>query len=133
MTQYLPTYCDACQRAAAIERTGGNFTCSFCAGPNRVLPGAAYGVADLPLFVELETIVEAAKLTSIEASLVVDELERCSSNVEGWRQTLERLSPRLPGLEAFAEVVLDHPTHLQRSMGILHCVSSARKRRSSKP
>jgi len=123
----LPTYCDACERASATESGATAFECAVCGNAQRVLPGASYGAADVPLFDELEAIVYRAQLSRSEASLIAEQIERSSQDVLGWSETLVLLSQRLTGLEAFTRGATVEPARLRRLMGMLLSLVSARK------
>jgi len=74
--------------------------CAACGASQLAVPGAQFTDRDLPLFSELERIVQEAALSKSEASLIAGELESVGLRWEPPELVLDQISPRLTGLRA---------------------------------
>lgn len=125
--RYLPTFCDACGRAAlALLKPGMVTRCPNCGEANRVVPGASYGMEDVQLFIDIAAVVFDARLTRPEASTMVEGLQRAAMGAEPPEVTFERLTRRMPGLEAVRLSLAPQPKRLVQAMGMLRTAVSAR-------
>ena len=98
---YLASVCTQCERASLVLDNDPEAShCTLCGASNLVVPGAKFIHDDFPLFVELERIVHDAKLSKSEATLIAAELESVGLRWEPPDLVLQRISPRLDGLEA---------------------------------
>jgi hypothetical protein len=124
---YLPTYCDGCGRAALVLPLPDVTTrCPNCGGANRIVPGATYRAEDVPLFIDIATVVYEAKLSRTEAARLAEELQRSAIAREPSKVSFDRLSLRIAGLEALRGSVLQDAERLKSAISMLRTAVGAR-------
>lgn len=98
---YSAIICTKCQHASLVPDDDLEaMFCPLCGSSILAVPGARFVHHDLPLFAELERIVRSAQLSRSEAMLIAAELESVSQRWEPPELVLQRISPRLHGLQA---------------------------------
>jgi hypothetical protein len=96
---YCAVVCARCQHASlAPDNDPKPSACARCGASTLRVPGANFTRNDLPLFTELERIVDRAQLSTNETTLIAGELESVSLRWEPPDLVLHRISPRLDGL-----------------------------------
>jgi hypothetical protein len=100
-THYFAIVCVRCQHASLVpDDSPESSACALCGASSLRVPGATFIRDDLPLFAELERIVDRAKLSTNEAALIAGELESVSLRWEPPELVLHGISPRLDGLRS---------------------------------
>jgi hypothetical protein len=101
---YSAVVCWQCKRASLVRDAEAEASaCAPCGARNFAIAGARFSHHDLPLFAELERIVYRAKLSRSEAMLVAGELEGVSLRWEPPESVLQRIAPRLDGMQALCD------------------------------
>jgi hypothetical protein len=100
-------------------------TCPRCDAPSLRVPGAVYSLRDVPLFTELEEVVQRAELSSRGAAFIAAELETVALRWEPPELALERVARRLPGLHRVYSPQQDYG-HLLLAVSMLLTIVCAR-------
>lgn len=107
---YSAIICTQCQHASLVPDDDLEATfCALCGASVLAVPGASFVHDDLPLFADLERIVRSAQLSRSEAMLIAAELESVSQRWEPPELVLQRISPRLHGLQAAYDPRQEYP------------------------
>jgi hypothetical protein len=123
---YFATVCPQCQHASLVPDDDSDaLFCALCGSSNLIVPGARFIHDDLPIFAELERIVRDARLSKSEAMLIAAELESVSQRWEPPELVLQRLNPRLDGLQAAYDPKQEYP-RLLLIIGMLLTIVCAR-------
>lgn len=123
---YLPTTCDTCGRVRLMptgDRVELHFSCVFCFGTARVIPGCSYADEDLPLFTELGQLVQEASISPVDAQRVVNDIERaCAAGRE--HEAFATLGAWLPSLAPIHLAVEVDPARRRRALLMLGTILS---------
>lgn len=135
-SRYSAIICTQCRQASLVpdDDLESRF-CALCGASILTVPGASFVHDDLPLFTELERIVRSAQLSKSEAMLIAAELESVSQRWEPPELVLQRISPRLQGLQAAYDPKQEYP-RLLLIVGMLLTIVCSRmisEASSSKP
>jgi hypothetical protein len=124
--RYCAIVCVRCQHASLIpDDNPQSSACARCGASTLRVPGANFIRNDLPLFTELERIVERAELSKNEATLIAGELESVSLRWEPPDLVLRRISPRLDGLRSLYDPQQEY-SRLLLVVGMLLTIVCAR-------
>jgi hypothetical protein len=95
---HLPTYCDACGRAALVpvSELEEGLVCVECGAGPRVIPGSSYGDEDVALFAELASALKEAGITAWQAQLLAARAATTPHPPAGY--LLRQLAETLPSL-----------------------------------
>lgn len=117
--QFIPTYCDTCERlelTAAASIVNGETTCSECNSVSRSRPGQSYAEDDLGMFNDLRAALQEAGITQQNAASLVNQLEYGGEHRE---RGLRRLAHLVPALGILELIVDNNPVTLRKAEGML--------------
>jgi hypothetical protein len=119
--RYLPARCDACCVVNLISEQAcqyGETTCRDCGASASVIPGCAYASDDVPLFLELRSLVQQAELSTVEAgelALLMDSLSGGSDDQRVFCNLIEHVPALAPALL----VLTSHPSRARQALTLL--------------
>jgi hypothetical protein len=125
---YLPSYCGRCDRISLFphESLQRHEVCSACGEPARVLHGARYAAADVPLFFRIEAAIEASGLSDRDSYQMLIDIDGVPADAVDSAAAFDRAARRCVELMEIGNLLHIDPSRAVRALGMLVTILQAR-------
>jgi hypothetical protein len=125
---YLPSYCGRCDRISLFphESLERHEVCSACGQPARVLHGARYAAADVPLFFRIEAAIEASDLSDDASYEMLIDIDGASADAVDSEAAFDRAARQCIELSEIRNLLHIDPSRAVRAIGMLVTILRAR-------
>lgn len=128
--QYLPVFCESCQRTRLQPRAEGVAICAACGEAARIVPGALYREADVERFDAIDAALQASGVAERDGRRVAALLSDVAQRSRAPLVTLNRVIDFLPGLRSLLPETAEQFAALPRVLGMIDTIVGARLRRT---
>jgi hypothetical protein len=125
---YLPSYCGRCDRISLFphESLERHEVCSACGQPARILHGARYAAADVPLFFRIEAAIEASDLSDVQSYEMLIDVDGVPANDIDSEAAFDKAARQCVELAEIRSLLHIDPSRAVRALGMLATILRAR-------